>query len=62
VRKGTQADLLQQRLGACHLSTGDVFRAAACRKACQQTPAMTQAQSLKQLMEDENSRWMPCEL
>jgi len=28
VGKGTQADLLNQRLHACHLSTGDVFRAA----------------------------------
>jgi adenylate kinase len=28
VGKGTQADLLCERLGACHLSTGDVFRAA----------------------------------
>jgi len=28
VGKGTQADLLRRRLGACHLSTGDVFRAA----------------------------------
>ena len=27
--KGTQADLLNRRLHACHLSTGDVFRAAA---------------------------------
>jgi adenylate kinase len=28
VGKGTQAELLHERLGACHLSTGDVFRAA----------------------------------
>jgi len=28
VGKGTQAQLLSDRLGACHLSTGDVFRAA----------------------------------
>jgi len=28
VGKGTQAELLGQRLGACHLSTGDIFRAA----------------------------------
>lgn len=28
VGKGTQAQLLQDRLRACHLSTGDVFRAA----------------------------------
>jgi adenylate kinase len=43
VGKGTQADLLNQRLGACHLSTGDVFRAAGGRGACEQTPAMTAA-------------------
>lgn len=29
VGKGTQAKLLSESLGACHLSTGDVFRAAA---------------------------------
>jgi adenylate kinase len=43
VGKGTQADLLNQRLGACHLSTGDVFRAAARRSVCEQTPAMAAA-------------------
>ena len=31
VGKGTQAELLCEALGACHLSTGDVFRAAACQ-------------------------------
>jgi adenylate kinase len=29
VGKGTQAELLCERLGTCHLSTGDLFRAAA---------------------------------
>jgi adenylate kinase len=43
VGKGTQADLLRQRLGACHLSTGDVFRASGSRDACEQTPAMQAA-------------------
>ena len=43
VGKGTQADLLRQRLGACHLSTGDVFRAAASRTGCEPSPAMTAA-------------------
>jgi len=43
VGKGTQAYLLNQRLGACHLSTGDVFRAAASRNGCEQTPAMKAA-------------------
>ena len=40
VGKGTQAELLTERLGACHLSTGDVFRAAAKRGDCDQSPAM----------------------
>lgn len=43
VGKGTQADLLNQRLLACHLSTGDVFRAAAIRTDEEQTPAMKEA-------------------
>lgn len=30
VGKGTQAHLLHEALGACHLSTGDLFRAAQC--------------------------------
>ena len=42
VGKGTQADLLRQRLGACHLSTGDVFRAAS-RIDCNPSPAMAAA-------------------
>lgn len=40
VGKGTQADLLRQHLRACHLSTGDLFRAAASRNECQLSPAM----------------------
>jgi len=43
VGKGTQADLLRRRLRACHLSTGDVFRAAGAQRECDQTPAMKQA-------------------
>lgn len=43
VGKGTQAQLLHQQLGACHLSTGDVFRSAASRKDCVPTPAMAAA-------------------
>jgi adenylate kinase len=31
VGKGTQAQFLGDALGACHLSTGDIFRAAACQ-------------------------------
>jgi adenylate kinase len=43
VGKGTQAELLSQRLGACHLSTGDVFRAAKDIGSEQATPAMKAA-------------------
>jgi adenylate kinase len=43
VGKGTQAELLTQRLDACHLSTGDVFRAACRRGDCDQSPALRQA-------------------
>jgi adenylate kinase len=41
--KGTQAKLLVERLGACHLSTGDLFRAAASGCADANTPAMQNA-------------------
>ena len=43
VGKGTQAELLCAKLGTCHLSTGDVFRAAKTMPAGQRTPAMTAA-------------------
>src|SRR5215475_4375102 len=43
VGKGTQADLLNQRLNACHLSTGDLFRAASRQKENEQSPAMRAA-------------------
>ena len=43
VGKGTQAELLCANLGACHLSTGDIFRAAKALEACQRTPALTAA-------------------
>jgi len=43
VGKGTQAELLTERLNACHLSTGDVFRAASKRSDCDQSPAMKTA-------------------
>jgi adenylate kinase len=43
VGKGTQAELLCANLGACHLSTGDIFRAAKTLDACQRTPALTAA-------------------
>ena len=43
VGKGTQAELISQRLRPCHLSTGDVFRAAKSLPASERTPAITQA-------------------
>lgn len=43
VGKGTQAELLHQNLGACHLSTGDVFRAARNQNGCALSPAMAAA-------------------
>jgi adenylate kinase len=43
VGKGTQAQLLAERLGACHLSTGDVFRAAKCAEEKELSPAMANA-------------------
>ena len=42
VGKGTQAELLHHRLRACHLSTGDVFRAAS-KSQCELSPAMKTA-------------------
>lgn len=46
VGKGTQAELISQRLRACHLSTGDVFRAAKNLPANERTPAINQALEL----------------
>jgi len=43
VGKGTQAELLNEHLGACALSTGDVFRAAKAAKDCGTSPAMSTA-------------------
>jgi adenylate kinase len=43
VGKGTQADLLHQWCGACHLSTGDVFRAAKSLPPGERTPAIESA-------------------
>src|SRR5277367_5344097 len=43
VGKGTQAELLCQHFGACHLSTGDVFRAAKKCATPHASPAMTEA-------------------
>jgi adenylate kinase len=43
VGKGTQAEYLCQNLGTCHLSTGDVFRAAKGSQAHTLSPAMQSA-------------------
>jgi adenylate kinase len=43
VGKGTQAELLCANLGACHLSTGDIFRAAKAIDPAERTPALTAA-------------------
>jgi adenylate kinase len=44
VGKGTQAELLCHRLGSCHLSTGDVFRAAQSLEESRRSPALRAAQ------------------
>jgi adenylate kinase len=43
VGKGTQAELLSERLGACQLSTGDIFRAAKCLGEGERSPALEAA-------------------
>jgi adenylate kinase len=43
VGKGTQAELLCERLGTCHLSTGDIFRAAKNLADNERTPALKSA-------------------
>jgi adenylate kinase len=43
VGKGTQAELLGCAYGACHLSTGDIFRAVGTRCGTPPSPAMKEA-------------------
>jgi len=43
VGKGTQAELLSAKFGACQISTGDVFRAAKSLDAGERSPAITAA-------------------
>lgn len=42
-RQGYAGRPIDRRLGACHLSTGDVLRAAGRRGDCEQSPAMKEA-------------------
>lgn len=69
VGKGTQAELLCEALGACHLSTGDVFRSAARQKTPRPALARAiQAMSRGELVSDgivvdlvaERSRCLRC--
>lgn len=46
IGKGTQAELLCERLGTCHLSTGDIFRAAKTILPAERTPALSTALDL----------------
>jgi adenylate kinase len=43
IGKGTQAELLCEGLGTCHLSTGDVFRAAKTLDPTDRSPALESA-------------------
>lgn len=43
VGKGTQAELLAAKLGACQLSTGDIFRGAKSLAAMERSPAIAAA-------------------
>ena len=43
VGKGTQAELIHERMGACQLSTGDVFRSAKSSCEAERSPALTAA-------------------
>src|SRR5512146_861715 len=43
VGKGTQAELICAKLGTCHLSTGDIFRAAKSLSPAERTPALSSA-------------------
>ena len=43
VGKGTQAELISANLGACQLSTGDVFRASKSTDECERSPKLNEA-------------------
>ena len=62
--KGTQAELLHQWSGACHLSTGDIFRAAKSLPPGEQSPAMKSALGFMargELVPDETVVALVCE-
>jgi adenylate kinase len=64
VGKGTQADLLHQWCGACHLSTGDIFRAAQGLPPGERTPAIESAlgyMTRGELVPDETVLALVCE-
>jgi adenylate kinase len=64
VGKGTQADLLHQSGGACHLSTGDILRAAKGLPPGERTPAMESAlgyMASGKLVPDETVLELVCE-
>jgi formate dehydrogenase gamma subunit len=64
VGKGTQADLLHRWSGACHLSTGDIFRAAKGLPPGQRTPAIESAlgcMARGELVPDETVLALVCE-
>ncbi len=64
VGKGTQAELLHQWSGACHLSTGDIFRAAKGLPPGERTPAIESALGFMargELVPDETVVAMLCE-
>jgi adenylate kinase len=46
VGKGTQAEMLCEHLGACHLSTGDVFRAVSNCGNCSAPPSPAMAEAV----------------
>lgn len=64
VGKGTQAELLHQWSGACHLSTGDIFRAAKSSPPAEQSPAIQSALGFMargELVPDETVLALVCE-
>jgi adenylate kinase len=64
VGKGTQAELLHQWSGSCHLSTGDIFRAAKNLLPGERTPAIESALGFMtrgELVPDETVLALVCE-